>query len=466
MLCAVALSSPALAQPKPSLPAERSLLIRVQDGAGDAVRRPTEQECLDFPSWAAGADCGRYTHAPVVRKQETPASFGLPGRNQPKGVQASKRATAVRALSEHERNAQAPKPLVPPAANLPVKSAPGKTPEERLHHMVGQLVLTGFSGRQTGDAGVADIAQALRDGKVSGVIVGSSNVASFPQLRQLLLSLASSASDSPAIIAIDQPGGPDTVLNEEKGFAFYNSASSVSSGTPYEAQLGYRVMAGELAALGMNLNIGPSEDSCRENGINLSALCYGKSPSRIAAFARAFNFGHHDRGVLTALRHVPFREGLSSSWKSERASSALLHLLIGGETSDALVIHVKATQPVALADIAFGLRQKKGRPQEGRRFGFDGAVIFELDMGPGGTPMRYGEAILRAFQDGADMVLIRDPSSLPADIHSLSLAAVREGVKSGRLKTARIMEAYGHVQTLKARLRTVPSRTRIAGLDR
>jgi beta-glucosidase-like glycosyl hydrolase len=343
---------------------------------------------------------------------------------------------------------------------------PGKTAEERLKYMVGQLVLTGFSGRRPDEPDVERVIHDVRDGKMSGVIVRDSNVAGFQQLRRLLSAVGNAGGETPPLLAIDQPGGPDTALSEGKGFAFYGSASSVSSsGSAYEAQLLYRIMAGELAALGVNFNIGPSEDACREDGVNLSAFCFGATPSRIAAYARAFNFGHHDRGVLTALRHVPFRPGLRSSWVTERASSAILHLLVKGETSDALVVRVKANEPMALTDVAFAWRQKKGRVPGGRSFGFDGVLIVELDIGPGGAPIRHDEAILRAFQAGADMVLVREPSNIPGGIYNVSLGAIRAGMKSNRLPAARIVEAYKRVQRLKARLRSPPSRTKVAGLD-
>jgi beta-glucosidase-like glycosyl hydrolase len=333
--------------------------------------------------------------------------------------------------------------------------------------MLGQLILTGFSGKRPDEPDVERIIREVRDGKISGVIVSDSNVAGFQQLRRLLSAVANAGGETPPLLAIDQPGGPDTVLSEEKGFAFYGSPSSVSSGgSAYEAQLLYRAMAGELATLGVNFNIGPSEDACREDGVNLSAFCFGAMPSRIAAFARAFNFGHHDRGVLTALRHVPFRSGLRSSWMNERASSAILHLLVKAETSDALVVRVKAMEPMALTDVAFAWRRKKAKAPGGRNFGSDGALIIELDPGPGGAPIRYDEAILRAFQAGADMILIREPSSIPAGVYNVSLDAVRAAVKSNRLPAARITEAYKHVQRLKARLRASPSRTKVAGLDR
>jgi len=470
LLCPVLVSGPAFAFPELGAGDQTPLLVLADDDDPGNVWKPTEQDCRRFSSWATDADCARYRRPPPVHekpKQEpATAQTKLPhSPQQPGPARASKKA-AVRPQSEPERNAAAPRPLTAASASAPVRALPGKTTEERLKYMVGQLVLTGFSGRQPDEPDVERIIHDIRDGKISGVIVRDSNVAGFQQLHRLLLAIGNAGGENPPLLAIDQPGGPDTVLSEGKGFAFYGSASSVSSGgSAYEAQLLYRAMAGELAALGVNFNIGPSEDACSDDGVNLSAFCFGAMPSHIATFARAFNFGHHDRGVLTALRHVPFRSGLRSSSMHERASSAILRLLVKGETSDALVVRVKAIEPMTFTDIAFGLRQKKPKAPGGRHFGFEGALIVELDMGPGGAPVRYDEAILRAFQAGADMVLVREPSSISPGIYNASLDAVRAGIKSGRLPAARIADAYKHVQRLKARLRASPSRTKVAGLD-
>jgi beta-N-acetylhexosaminidase len=365
-------------------------------------------------------------------------------------------------MSERERNAEAPKPLVSVSVAAPIKALPGKTAAERLRFLAGQLVLTGFAGRDPTEADVERVARQLREGSVSGVIVRDSNIASFSQLTELLAAINNAGGETQALIAIDQPGGPETVLAEEKGFNYYHSASATGGeDTPQEAQLQYRAMAGELAALGVSLNIGPSEDACREDGVNLSAYCFGTSPSRIAAFARAFNFGHHDRGVLTALRHAPFRAGLRTAWLNESASSALVRLHLKGETSDALVVRVQAMQPPPL-NVPFW----KAKAAGALRSGFRGALIAELDMGPGGAPLRYSEVIVRAYQAGADMILLRDSAGLPAAISVLNLQAIEAGLKSGRLQMARLEDAYRHVQLLKARLRTLPARTKIARLDR
>ena len=280
-----------------------------------------------------------------------------------------------RVLSEHERNAIAPRPLTPSEAGTVKAVIPGKTPEERLRHMIGRLLLTGFSGQQPGDPDVERIAGDLRGGKLAGALVRDSNIENAAQLRQLLAGLSAAAGEDTPLIVIEQPGGPETVLPEDKGFAFYNSANAVSSsGTPYEAQLEYRTMAGELAALGVTLNIGPSEDICRRQGVDLSALCFGTSPSVIAAYARAFKFGHHDRGVLTAFRHVPFRPGLRTAYLRDRPSVAMLHLLLRSEPGDALVISVKAMETMRYLEVSLGMpRAAKARgvaEHLSRRFDF------------------------------------------------------------------------------------------------
>ena len=481
LLCWILISSDALAFPRPGAADRPSLLVRVDEESsiplwdtseGFVSARGSVRDCDRYGPQNSPSECAAYRRELAGRNRENQEKAAALAKERTVRRQAARakqvtKKIASRALSEHERNAEAPRPLVPLSVATLVKSVPGKTPGERLRHMAGQLVLTGFAGRQPAEADVERVAREVRDGRVSGVIVRDSNIISSGQLRRLLEAINNAGGDMPALIAIDQPGGPDTVLSEDKGFAFYSSANAVSgAGSPHEAQLLYRAMAGELAALGVSLNIGPSEDVCREDGVNLSAFCFGTSPSGIAAFARAFSFAHHDRGVLTALRHVPFRAGLRTAWISESASSAMVHSLVKGETSDALVVRVKATEPLPLTDAYSRLRYRKARGRDDRRFGFHGALIFELDAGPGGAPLRYSEAILRAYEAGADMILVREPSSLPADISVLNMEAVQAGLKSGRLQMARIEDAYRHVQRLKAHLKTLPSSTKVAGLQR
>ena len=114
-------------------------------------------------------------------------------------------------------------------------------------------------------------------------------------------------------------------------------------------------------------------------------------------------------------------------------------------------------------DVSLGTA-RAGKTRSGRG-NFHDALIFEMDM-PGGAPAFYGETVVRALQSGADMILVREPSTLPAGITALSMEPVQSALKSGRLQMARIEDAYRHAQTLKARLQSLPARAKTAGINR
>jgi hypothetical protein len=445
------------------------MAVRVEESSESRAIPDACRNTDESPVW-----CAPYSfrlqerERPRLEKRPAPLAKPRPAPGPAQVTAAAKPARATpagRLLSEQERNAIAPRPLTRPRTG-PVKAGiPGKTPDDKLRHMLGQLMLTGFSGQQPGDPDVERITGDLRAGKLAGALVRDSNIENSGQLRRLLEAINDGAGADTPLIAIEQPGGPDTLLPEDKGFAFYNSANAVSSsGNPHEAQTEYRAMAGELAGLGVTLNIGPSEDTCRRQGVDLSALCFGTAPSAVALYARAFKFGHHDRGVLTALRHVPFRPGLRTTWVKERPSAAMMHLLLRTEPSDALVISVKAMETMRYLDASLGTVARAGKTRSGRG-NFHDALIFEMDM-PGGAPAFYGETVVHALQTGADMILVREPSALPAGITALSMEPVQSALKSGRLQMARIEDAYRHAQTLKARLQSLPARAKTAGISR
>jgi beta-N-acetylhexosaminidase len=404
---------------------------------------------------------------PKEAQKSAPAKAKTAAQTPPLPVKKRDVKVAARALSEPERAMQAPRPLVVPASRLlaqaPAKAEPHQASAPPPGRMAGQLFISGFKGKGLGDPQVSRIADALRGGRLSGVLLNDANISNARQLRQLISALTRDNAAAVPLVAIEQPGGPDTALAEDKGFSYYASASATSSERePYEAQLVYRDMAAELSTFGVNLNIGPSGDICRDGGVDLSATCFAPWQSRVAAFAAAFNFGHHDRGVLTALRHVPFSIGLQAPWKTERASIAMLRRLTLAEPSDALVIRVKATGPFPLTEIQAHPAHRTGASKLRQSLGFNGAIIYDLDLGVSGAPLRYADTIVRAFQNGADIVMVRDPSALPADLAVLGYDAMEAGVKSGRLQLARIEDAYAHVQRLKDRLRRLQSRTRMA----
>jgi beta-N-acetylhexosaminidase len=468
----VAISSPASATPSARIP--------VSPSGGAILIEEFEESFAPFRPAVRPEDCRqgglvyrRGECAPPERKpppQPKEASKPVPAKKTasipPLPVKKPAGSVSVRALSDQERALQAPKPLITASSKAPAvppAKTDKKTAETPVRAMLGQLFLSGFKGKRTSDADVARVASALRAGNLSGVVLGDANVANFRQLRQLVAAIKKESAGSYPLVAIEQPGGPDSVLSEDRGFVFYASASAIGSERdPYGAQMVYRDMAAELASVGVNLNIGPSGDICRDEGVDLSAACFGTAPARVAAYATAFHYGHHDRGVLTALRHAPFSIGMQQAWRTERPSAAILRGLAKAEQSDALVIRVKATEPGALNELHFAGAASRNASALRRAYGFHGAIIYDLDLGAGGAPLRYDEAIVRAFASGADIVMVRNASVLPMDLAAIGAGAVEAGLKSGRLQQARIDEAYRHVKRLKQRLRRLQTRSRMA----
>jgi beta-N-acetylhexosaminidase len=480
MLCLGLIPSPAFAIQKPArIVTSFSGFIAVEEESGIAPWRSSKpspelegfgsDDCR-WPGERFGQPgCAIHRRKATTRhekdKQPPTSAKAKDINGAPVAKQPPVKKLVNRVPSDPKRNDEAAVPL-PHASSLRAavpKARPVSQSEERLRAMVGQLLLSGFEGRHPDDADVARVANAVHDGKISGVIIGGSNIESLAQLRELLTFITKGGADKTPLIAVDQPGGPDSALSEDKGFAFYTSANAVGGDySPREAQLLYRDMAAELAALGITMNLGPSADICREEGVDLSASCFGGTPSHVAAFATAFNFGHHDRGVLTALRHVPFHTGSQASSISERANMVLLHEVISRQFSDAIVVRVKAVGPSSLPETSFGLP----RSDIYRGSGFHGALIFDLDMGSIDAPVRHDEIIIRAFRAGADMVLLRDPSGLQEDLFSVAYEAVRSGLKSGRLRMERIEDAYRHARRLKEQLLGFRPHTQVAGIGR
>jgi beta-N-acetylhexosaminidase len=449
---------PAVALALPKAPVSLSSSVVLADDDSPGVWHPTEKDCREWPHWAPDDGCAKYKRAAPLTAPAQPGSaqtVALAGPVPPaQQVHPAAAAPAKRAL---QLNAPWPKPLAP--QNKLAALAPPSRPEglrtQRLRKLAGQLLLSGFEGSQPADAGVKRIAAALRDGKVSGVLIRGPNIENARQLKALISHLAAGGENASALIAVDQPGGPDSVLSEEKGFAVYGAAGAVGSAMPpYEAQLLYRDMATELAAAGITLNIGPSGDVCGEREGDLSADCFGNNPPAVAAFARAFSFAHRDRRVMAALRHGLRRGAVAG----DTPSRAMMHGVIKIETGDAAVVRMKTAGLLRLDEPHAGGWKLRDSLQN---CGTKEVLLIEWDIEAEGAPVRYRDAIVRAFAAGADMILVREPWRLPQDFHTLVAEAIQKGLESGELPASRIEEAYQHVQRLRQDLGTRISQNEI-----
>ena len=189
-ICTILISSAAIALPRQAVLEGPSMAVRVEESSESRAIPDACRDADERPAWCAPYSLRlQERERPRLEKRAAPLAKPRPAPGPAQVAAAAKPARATpagRLLSEQERNAIAPRPLTPPKTG-PVKAGtPGKTPEDKLRHMLGQLMLTGFSGQQPGDPDVERITGDLRAGKLAGALVRDSNIESSAQLRLLL----------------------------------------------------------------------------------------------------------------------------------------------------------------------------------------------------------------------------------------------------------------------------------------
>ena len=191
------------------------------------------------------------------------------------------------------------------------------TPEER----VGQLFLISFEGKETGEE--SEIAAFLAEYAVGGTILReeNANFAESPEtvesLYQLTVDLQKNAWDAsqddtrafiPLLIGISQE-------ESESLSGLSPHPSPMAIGATWKPELAAQngeVLGQELAALGINLYLGPSldilEDPNPSKSGDLGTLSFGGNPYWVSEMGKAFISGLHegsDGEMLVIAKHFP-----------------------------------------------------------------------------------------------------------------------------------------------------------------
>lgn len=175
-----------------------------------------------------------------------------------------------------------------------------------LAEKAGQVMMIGFDGTSL----TPELRAAVTDLHVGGVIIFERNVGSPDELARLaadLQAVAQANGDPPLLIAIDQEGGRVARLKEAKGFTEFPGAMAIAAtGDPENARRVAQALAGELKAVGINVNLAPDLD-VNNNPDNpvIGIRSFGSDPASVAAFGRAFTQGLQDAGVLAVGKHFP-----------------------------------------------------------------------------------------------------------------------------------------------------------------
>lgn len=246
-----------------------------------------------------------------------------------------------------------------------------------------------------------------------GFILFARNVENPAQLRRLCNALRDCVGRA-APILIDQEGGRVQRLRPPHWREWMPPLDHVQAAGAQAGRamyLRYRLIAGELLDVGIDVNCAPSADVARrETHPFLLNRCYGTEPGAVAGIARAVADGLLDGGVLPVLKHIPGHgRGTRDSHLALPLVSAPRSAL---ESEDFAPFAALADLPMAMtAHIVYGALDESPATQSRavislirEQIGFDGLLMTDdISMQAlGGT---IGARSAAAMAAGCDLVL-------------------------------------------------------------
>ncbi len=333
-----------------------------------------------------------------------------------------------------------------------------------LDDKVGQVFMGWFRGAEA-DAFVRTLVLERRMGGLC-LFDSAGNVSGPAQVARLttdIQALARQAALPGVLLAVDQEGGP--VARLRNGFAVMPSNMAVAAtGDPRAAALAATASAAQLTAVGLHVNLAPVLD-VNSNPANpiIGTRSFGSDPDRVAALGLAAMKAYGEAGIVAVAKHFPGHgdTGVDSHLglplvphdmeRLERVELVPFRRAIAAGVEAIMTAHVRlpAVEPEPLP-ATLSRAVLTGLLRDG--LGFKGVIVTD-SMGMGAVSGTYGvgEAAVRAFLAGADLLLYgADKGHEPSEVLA-AMTALKGAVMLGRVPQARLDASVRRILTLKAR---------------
>lgn len=323
-----------------------------------------------------------------------------------------------------------------------------------LREKVGQIFMLGFDGTTVS----ADLTKLIDEYRPGGFIVFRRNLESAAQIVKLTNKLQKLATEKPFLIAIDQEGGRVSRLPD--GFTIFPPCAAL--GFAGDTQLAYEVAsttAAELKAVGINMNMAPVLD-LNTNACNpiIGDRAFSARPADVCGLGLATIAGLQDNKVVACGKHFPGHGDTTKDSHLElpvvASSFERLHDMelrpfrhaIDNELATIMTAHVSYPKidqqfPATLSSIIL-----KDLLRDQLRFN---GVIVTDDLEMRAIIDHYGieEGSLRAFQAGADILLI----CKERDRQVAAMEALYRAVKEGTITESRLEASLRRIARVKER---------------
>jgi beta-N-acetylhexosaminidase len=299
-----------------------------------------------------------------------------------------------------------------------------------LEQKVGQLLMVGVSVTDPADVSRTSITEH----HVGNVFLHGRSEAGVDATRDLVerytgLVSQSTTRGTPLLVATDQEGGLVQVLRGP-GFSEIPRATQQAKWQPATLERRARRWGNELAAAGVNLNLGPvmdlvpREEAENNPPIGYFSRNYGFTARSVTASANAFSAGQRAAGVEPVIKHFP---GLGRVTQNTDTSTDVTDSVTTARSASVGIFRsgIDAGARFVMMSTAEYQRIDPGTPASFSRvivhdllrgrLGFDGVVMTDdLSAAAQATQWSPGERAVRAVEAGVDVVLASaDPSVVP-----------------------------------------------------
>lgn len=315
---------------------------------------------------------------------------------------------------------------------------------------IGQLFITGFSGLNINDSDK----EFIRDNNIGGVILFTENFSDVGQVSELINSIQTLRDEYPLFISIDQEGG--RVKRFKSGVTQFPAMLEVGQkDSPKLTFEVHKAMAKELSACGVNLNFSPCTDIwSNSNNKVIGDRAFGKTAQEVEKHVSAAIRGLHSQNVLACAKHFP---GHGDTLKDSHFDLPYVTKSLESLELNELVPFVKASKSrvefmmmahlvVDAIDPTLPCTLSKKAYEFLRSYLKYNGIIISDDMEMKAITDQYGtaEAAIMALEAGADIIMYRSIEQT-----QIAFKAIKEAVKTQRLKKSEIEEKINRVRSCK-----------------
>ncbi len=314
----------------------------------------------------------------------------------------------------------------------------------------------------------AETEQLLRSEAIGNVVLFVRNMpdpVATAALTQALQALANRHLGAPMLISCDQEGGSVLRLPEPAS-AIPSAMAVAATGSLEDAETTAMVTARELRAVGINMNLAPVLDvNTNPSNPVIGTRSLGEDPQRVALLGQAVIAAHRRQGVAACAKHFPGHG--DSDVDSHLALPVLRHLrprLDAVELVPFRAAVAQGVEAVMVGHLAVPALDRSGCPASMSPAAIEGLLLTELgypgivctdcmEMAAAAALVETPEAAVRAFEAGADLILI----SHTPEKQRAAARALREACASGRIRPERLRRSREKVGSLKRWLARAPT---------